>query len=73
MLSVTILDTEMGCDDQIRCKPYQAHLRTLKKELEQEIVCQDSIKDVLLVSGVQCELPISSSSNRDPSVIPQQL
>ncbi|GBM33996.1 hypothetical protein AVEN_166429-1 [Araneus ventricosus] len=48
------------------------HLTTLEEDLKQQLVCQDSPKDVLSDSGLEIELAIPFAPNRVPQDSPQQ-
>ncbi|GBN91046.1 hypothetical protein AVEN_192167-1 [Araneus ventricosus] len=48
------------------------HLTTLEEDLKQQLVCQDSPKDVLSDSGLETKLAIPFAPNRDPQDSPQQ-
>ncbi|GBN53167.1 hypothetical protein AVEN_133830-1 [Araneus ventricosus] len=50
----------------------QVQLTTLEEDLKQQLVCQDSPKDVLSDSGLEIELAIPFAPNCDPQDSPQQ-
>ncbi|GFV03722.1 hypothetical protein TNCV_1876701 [Trichonephila clavipes] len=51
----------------------QAFLKTLKEDLKQQPVYQDSSKDSLLDLSLEIELAILFAPNQDPQDISQQL
>ncbi|GFU35152.1 uncharacterized protein TNCV_2106021 [Trichonephila clavipes] len=48
------------------------HSLSMKENLKQQPLCQDSHKDVLSDSGLEIELAITFVPNRDPPDTPQQ-
>ncbi|GBM58797.1 hypothetical protein AVEN_44466-1 [Araneus ventricosus] len=72
MLSIKLSGTEIGSEDQTQSKPCSSSSNDLGGDLKQQLVCQDSPKDVLSDSGLEIELAIEFAPNRDPQDSPQQ-
>ncbi|GFV56033.1 uncharacterized protein TNCV_2266191 [Trichonephila clavipes] len=74
MLFIKLSDTGIGSEDQTQSKPCFSSCNDLEEDLKQQPLCQDSPKDVTLISdlGLEMELAIPFVPNRDPPDTPQQ-
>ncbi|GBM46837.1 hypothetical protein AVEN_112186-1 [Araneus ventricosus] len=71
ILSIKLSDTEREAKTRHGVSLVPVHLTTLEEDLKQQLVCQDSPKDVLWDSGLKIELAIPFAPNRDAQDSPQ--